>query len=158
MSSILTNNSLNNLKQCLKKQLSELRPLSCSDKSGVTLIRIIKAATNFNSKCLEQLRSSIALLHLHKTVTGPMAHPMPSLLSRRLFQQPTTFRKISSPLSRRFRAPIHKSPARRTYATGESGPNPKPGQNPFKIWPFIAITLAGSGAYVLMVKSRAGKY
>ncbi|KAI6249790.1 Uridylate kinase [Erysiphe necator] len=35
-----------------------------------------------------------------------------------------------------------------------SGPNPNPNQNPIKVWPFIAITLLGSGAYALMVNSR----
>ncbi|KAI9832378.1 MAG: bifunctional uridylate/adenylate kinase [Sarea resinae] len=41
---------------------------------------------------------------------------------------------------------------RRAYATG---PNPTPGQSPLKVWPFVAITLAGGGAYVLLVNSRA---
>ncbi|POS84256.1 hypothetical protein EPUL_004617, partial [Erysiphe pulchra] len=41
--------------------------------------------------------------------------------------------------------------AQRNYG---SGPNPNSKQNPIKIWPFIAITLLGSGAYALMVKSR----
>lgn len=35
-----------------------------------------------------------------------------------------------------------------------SGPNPNPNQNHIKVWPFIAITLLGSGAYALMVNSR----
>ena len=62
-------------------------------------------------------------------------------------------------MPRTFSAPISKAPARRTYAsTGESGPNPTPGQNPFKIWPFVAIVLAGSGAYVLMVNQRKGTF
>jgi hypothetical protein len=94
-------------------------------------------------------------LHL-PTITAGMAHPIPRLLSRRLCQPSSFLLKHQSPIPRTFRPQLPKSPARRTYATGESGPNPKPGQNPFKIWPFIAITLAGSGAYVLMVRSRAG--
>ncbi|TQS39228.1 hypothetical protein Golomagni_00250 [Golovinomyces magnicellulatus] len=40
---------------------------------------------------------------------------------------------------------------RRSYG---SGPNPNPGQNPFKLWPFALITLVGSGAYAFMVNSR----
>ena len=85
-----------------------------------------------------------------------MAQPLPRFLSRRLCQ--STFLKQQTPIPRTFRLQFPKATARRTYATGESGPNPRPGQNPFKVWPFIAITLAGSGAYVLMVKSRAGTF
>ncbi|RKF64137.1 Uridylate kinase [Erysiphe neolycopersici] len=46
---------------------------------------------------------------------------------------------------------LHSALAQRNYG---SGPNPNPTQNPIKIWPFVAITLLGSGAYALMVKSR----
>lgn len=91
-----------------------------------------------------------------KIQSPAMAHPLPRILSRRLCQQSFTFGKVSNSLHRSFQAQIRNSTARRSYATGESGPNPRPGQSPFKIWPFIAITLVGSGAYVLMVKSRAG--
>ena len=49
-----------------------------------------------------------------------------------------------------------RTPAARRFASGESGPNPRPGQSPFKVWPFVAITLVGTGAYVLMAKSRDG--
>ena len=31
----------------------------------------------------------------------------------------------------------------------------RPNQSPLKVWPFLAILVAGSGTYVLMVKSRA---
>lgn len=44
----------------------------------------------------------------------------------------------------------------RRFASGESGPRPTPGQSPFKIWPFVAITLMGTGSYILMVRSRDG--
>ncbi|SLM38881.1 uridylate kinase [Lasallia pustulata] len=39
------------------------------------------------------------------------------------------------------------STPRRTYG---SGPNPTPGRSPLKVWPFIAITLVGTGSYTLM--------
>ncbi|KAG0650951.1 Uridylate kinase [Hyphodiscus hymeniophilus] len=80
-----------------------------------------------------------------------MAH---RFLSRRVCQPQYSFLKEQSSIPRAFHPQFPKTPARRTYATGESGPNPKPGQSPFKVWPFIAITLAGSGAYALMVNSR----
>ena len=100
--------------------------------------------------------------HAHRHAVSPnpstaaMAHPIPRLLSRRLCQPSSFLPKHQPPFPRNFRPQFSRSPARRTYATGESGPNPKPGQNPFKVWPFVAITLAGSGAYMLMVRSRAG--
>lgn len=88
-----------------------------------------------------------------------MAQQIPKMFSRRFCQQVSPFRKLSKSMPRTFSAPISKAPARRTYAsTGESGPNPTPGQNPFKIWPFVAIVLAGSGAYVLMVNQRKGTF
>jgi hypothetical protein len=80
--------------------------------------------------------------------------PTTRLFARRFCAQFAPLSKPSSPILRNLRSPA----SRRTYATGEKGPNPKPGQSPFKVWPFIAITLAGSGAYVLMVRSRAGMY
>ncbi|KAI9053423.1 hypothetical protein LZ554_002381 [Drepanopeziza brunnea f. sp. 'monogermtubi'] len=49
---------------------------------------------------------------------------------------------------RTFRASIRNSPARRSYASGN------PNSSPLKIWPFVGIIFAGSGAYALMVKSR----
>ncbi|TVY19112.1 Uridylate kinase [Lachnellula arida] len=76
-----------------------------------------------------------------------MAHPLSRMLSRRICQQWTPFQTIS----RALRTPIRQPAGRRAYATG---PNPRPGQNPFKIWPFVAITLAGTGSYILMVRSR----
>ncbi|KUJ22516.1 UMP-CMP kinase [Mollisia scopiformis] len=80
-----------------------------------------------------------------------MASTLPRFLPRRLCQ--------SSPLPRFSQSIPRKSPplrnlnlsTRRGYA---SGPNRTPGNNPLKIWPFVAIVLAGSGAYVLMVRSR----
>lgn len=57
-----------------------------------------------------------------------------------------------SPLSRT--TPPHRRPhAHRTYT---NGPNPTPGQSPFRVWPFILITLAGTASYALMVRSRSG--
>ncbi|KAG9241644.1 adenylate kinase-domain-containing protein [Calycina marina] len=84
-----------------------------------------------------------------------MAQQIPRFISRRFRQQASLFCRFSAPVPRPF-APPPKVPAlRRTYAsTGESGPNPNPGQNPFKIWPFVAIFAAGTGAYVLMVNQR----
>lgn len=87
-----------------------------------------------------------------------MAQHMPKMFSRRICRQLSPFQILSNPVSRTFRASIRNSPAQRSYATGESGPNPKPGQSPFKVWPFVAITVAGSAAYMLMVKSRTGTY
>lgn len=52
--------------------------------------------------------------------------------------------------------PAFRSVAQRRFASGESGPNPNPGQNPFKVWPFVAITLMGTGSYILMARSRDG--
>ncbi|KAH8792712.1 adenylate kinase-domain-containing protein [Hyaloscypha finlandica] len=80
-----------------------------------------------------------------------MAHPLPRIFSRRIYQQSSPSARASNLFPRRFQ--VNSAP-RRSYATGESGPNPRPGQNPFKIWPFVAITVAGSGAYILMVRSR----
>ncbi|TVY30423.1 Uridylate kinase [Lachnellula hyalina] len=80
-----------------------------------------------------------------------MAHPLSRLLSRRMCQQWTPFQKTPGSVSRALRSPIQKPAGRRAYATG---PNPNPGQNPLKIWPFIAITLLGTGSYILMVRSR----
>ncbi|PMD39823.1 UMP-CMP kinase [Hyaloscypha variabilis F] len=80
-----------------------------------------------------------------------MAHPLPRFFARRFCQQSSPFPRASNSFPRRFQA--NPSP-RRNYATGESGPNPRPGQSPFKIWPFVAITVVGSGAYILMVRSR----
>ncbi|CAG8982907.1 hypothetical protein HYALB_00002924 [Hymenoscyphus albidus] len=79
-----------------------------------------------------------------------MAHPTSRLLSRRVCQQFAPIRKPISPIFRNLRAPA----TRRGYASGEKGPNPIPGQSPLKIWPYVAITLMGSGAYALMVNSR----
>ena len=82
-----------------------------------------------------------------------MAHPLPRIFLRRFYQQSSPSARASNLFPRRFQ--VNSAP-RRSYATGESGPNPRPGQNPFKIWPFVAITVAGSGAYILMVRSRTG--
>ncbi|EKD11877.1 UMP-CMP kinase [Drepanopeziza brunnea f. sp. 'multigermtubi' MB_m1] len=76
-----------------------------------------------------------------------MAHPLPRLFTRR-FCQPSTFPKTFNSTPRTFRASIRNSPARRSYASGN------PNSSPLKIWPFVGIIFAGSGAYVLMVKSR----
>jgi len=84
-----------------------------------------------------------------------MAHSLLRLLSQRLaspiyrpsLHLPSVQRHLPTPSSRL------RLPHRRAYATG---PNPRPGQSPFKVWPFIAITLAGTGAYVLVVQNRAG--
>lgn len=91
-------------------------------------------------------------------VTTTMACQIPKFFSRRVCQPSSPFQKLSSQAPRSLRASIRNSPARRNYATGESGPKPKPGQSPFKIWPFVAITLVGSGAYMLMVKNRTGTW
>ncbi|RAL63073.1 hypothetical protein DID88_004158 [Monilinia fructigena] len=75
-----------------------------------------------------------------------MAQPLP-LFSRRLFQNTSRLQHLS-------RARGHGSPfanSSRGYAN-TGGPR----NSPLKVWPFVAITLAGSGAYALMVRSRAG--
>lgn len=100
-------------------------------------------------------RSYSCTLHLLSPITPVMAHPLSRLLSRRVCQQRTPFPKTPSFASRNLQASAQKPLGRRSYATGESGPNPKSGKSPLKVWPFIAIALAGSGAYVLMVRSRA---
>ena len=41
-----------------------------------------------------------------------------------------------------------------TYRTVLGAPQP---QQPFKVWPFLAILALGSGTYVFMVKSRVGQ-
>jgi hypothetical protein len=69
--------------------------------------------------------------------------------------------RLGAPLRANFaaapRTPLFRNPAAgRRFASGESGPNPKPGQNPFKVWPFVAITLLGTGSYILMARSRDG--
>lgn len=90
---------------------------------------------------------------------GRMAHSLPRLFTRRVCQSSPASPFLQS--AKAFRAPaapFRTSIARRTYATGESGPNPTPGQSPFKIWPFLAITAVGSVAYVLMVQQRAGAF
>jgi hypothetical protein len=112
----------------------------------------------YNQHVSKELDLWMQVVTLHYVVTianhtlFKMAHQVSRFLSRRLYQQ-SPFQKISNPAIRTFRAPKSRS---RTYATG-SGPNPRPGQSPFKVWPFIAITLVGSGAYALMVRSREGK-
>ncbi|RDW78192.1 uridylate kinase [Coleophoma crateriformis] len=79
----------------------------------------------------------------------------PRFLARRLFQQTSPLQSLASHAGRPIRASILRSQARRSYAaSGEKGPRPIPGQSPFKIWPFLAIILAGSGSYMLLVKSR----
>ncbi len=95
----------------------------------------------------------VVTLHLRRSSLDPeMAQPFLKVSSRRFCQQSTPFFRASNPIPRNFRG----SPFRRNFATGEKGPNPIPGKSPFKIWPFVAITLVGSGAYILMVNSRAG--
>src|SRR5579862_3126615 len=56
--------------------------------------------------------------------------------------------RVSQPRLDRLAAAV-----RRPYSTG---PNPTPGRSPLRVWPFVLITLSGSVAYVLLVKSRAG--
>jgi hypothetical protein len=108
------------------------------------------------ARCFQFERTFIQVVNLH--LQNTMAHPISRFLSSRLCQPSSLFLKQQSFIPRTFHPQFPKSAARRSYATGESGPNPKPGQNPFKVWPFVAITLAGSGAYALMVKSRAGTF
>ncbi|PQE27100.1 uridylate kinase protein [Rutstroemia sp. NJR-2017a WRK4] len=72
-----------------------------------------------------------------------MAHPLPRSFARHIFR--TSARPFQTLPKSRF-----AGSARRGYATGN------PSQSPFKVWPFVAITLAGSGAYALMVRSRVG--
>lgn len=43
-----------------------------------------------------------------------------------------------------------------TRRCASGGPRPNPSQSPMKVWPFVAITLLGSGCYVLMARSRDG--
>ncbi|KAH8815353.1 adenylate kinase-domain-containing protein [Xylogone sp. PMI_703] len=81
-----------------------------------------------------------------------MAQPMHRLFSRRLCQQFAGLQRASYPVKGSFRASIPKGPARRCYATGGNGQ--KPGGSPMKVWPFAALTLAASGMYILMVRSR----
>ncbi|RFU35175.1 hypothetical protein B7463_g1123, partial [Scytalidium lignicola] len=74
------------------------------------------------------------------------------MFSRRLCQQFSALQRASYPVKGSFRASIPKEPARRCYATGGQGPTPN--KSPMKVWPFLALTLAGSGLYMLMVRSR----
>ena len=98
------------------------------------------------------------LFNSPKSAANTMAHIFARLFSSRACRPLSPF-SSSSPIPRICRAAKGSNfIARRTYATGESGPNPKPGQSPFKIWPFLLITAAGSGAYILMVQQRAGEF
>lgn len=85
----------------------------------------------------------------------PLSHTLsPITMSRpmcRLFTQRVGAAARLSPVR-----PLFRAPAARRFASGESGPNPKPGQSPFKVWPFVAITLLGTGSYILMARSRDG--
>lgn len=114
----------------------------------------IKAITVLYSMIKLRYARRHAAVNLQVTQSAAaMASTFPQFFSRRVCQ--------SSPLSRFSQSIPRNSPsirnlsARRSYA---SGPNPTPGKNPLTIWPFLAITLVGSGAYALMVKSRAGMY
>lgn len=83
-----------------------------------------------------------SLAHTHITMSRPMT---------RLFTQRLGAAARLSPAR-----PLFRAPGARRFASGESGPNPKPGQSPFKVWPFVAITLLGTGSYILMARSRDG--
>ncbi|KAL3423914.1 uridylate kinase [Phlyctema vagabunda] len=101
-----------------------------------------------------------------------MAHLIPRIISRRAWSstcQPSIAASTSSASAslshaicrarpapaNAFRSSYNARVPRRGYAaTGEKGPRPVPGQSPFKVWPFIAIFLAGTGSYVLMVNQR----
>ncbi len=137
------------------------------DGSRNLVTPVFKAARSFQTQRRDRRRLKFPLYrvqHAHRCIdclvsqSIAMAHPVSRLFSRRFCQLSTPFPRVSNSLPRGFRAPIRNSPARRKYArpSGEKGPNPIPGQSPFKLWPFIAITLAGSATYVLMVRSRIG--
>lgn len=99
---------------------------------------------------------SISKFILSLVPTFPMARPLLRLFSQRL-ARPVP--KSSTNLTSSFRPVQNASsksrlPRYRTYIPG-SGPNPSPGQK-LKVWPFVAVTLAGTGAYILIVRSRVG--
>lgn len=117
-----------------------------------------------------------SLVPMHQISQSPIPNP-PNLTSFLPFQNhlsnptvPTSIITMSRPMCRLFTprlgasARLSQTPrtlfrnpaAGRRFASGESGPNPKPGQNPFKVWPFVAITLLGTGSYILMARSRDG--
>ncbi|CZS94699.1 hypothetical protein WAI453_013369 [Rhynchosporium graminicola] len=79
-----------------------------------------------------------------------MAHPLPRLFTRRFCQASSFPRSLNSTSRTSFRSSIRNpTPAtRRGYASGN------PNSSPLKIWPFVGIVVAGSGAYALMVRSR----
>ncbi|CZT47967.1 probable uridine-monophosphate kinase (UMP-CMP kinase) [Rhynchosporium secalis] len=79
-----------------------------------------------------------------------MAHPLPRLFTRRFCQASCFPRSLNSTSRTLFRSSIRNpTPAtRRGYASGN------PSSSPLKIWPFVGIVVAGSGAYALMVRSR----
>ncbi|CZS91177.1 probable uridine-monophosphate kinase (UMP-CMP kinase) [Rhynchosporium agropyri] len=79
-----------------------------------------------------------------------MAHPLPRLFTRRFCQASSFHRSLNSTSRTLFRSSIRNpTPAtRRGYASGN------PSSSPLKIWPFVGIVVAGSGAYALMVRSR----
>jgi hypothetical protein len=87
-----------------------------------------------------------------------MARPLLRLFSQRIVSPSSNLFPQLSSSCRPVSKVASKTPfyGRRGYATGESGPNPRPGQSTIRVWPFVAITLAGTGAYIMMVKSRAG--
>ncbi|KAH7364483.1 adenylate kinase-domain-containing protein [Rhexocercosporidium sp. MPI-PUGE-AT-0058] len=79
-----------------------------------------------------------------------MAHPLPRLFSRRFCQPSALPRSLNSTPRTSFRSALRNpsQTTRRGYASGN------PNSSPLKVWPFVGIVLAGSGAYALMVRSR----
>lgn len=69
----------------------------------------------------------------------------------------TQSRQYQAELRRKARPQLHPALTQPyLHIRHASGPNPTPGRNPLKIWPFIAIALLGTYTYTLMVKSRTG--
>lgn len=95
---------------------------------------------------------------LYKPCPFSMAHPLPRFFPRRFasalrsFPRTHTFRtsfKAAAP-----RSQLHTT-ARRSVA-GDGG-GPRAGKDKITVLPFLAISAIGSGLYVLIVKSQAGK-
>lgn len=90
---------------------------------------------------LYQQLPGITKLHPTQQINRMYVRPFSFLLARRAQFPPSTSRN-------------HQSTLRRTYALGKPS---NPAAQPFKIWPFAAIFVAGTISYVLMVKSRASE-
>jgi UMP-CMP kinase len=81
-----------------------------------------------------------------------MAQPISRRFAQRMSTSTHSFTLHTTPRTLRTQAPAFRAQARSQFRSYSS----TKGSNPIKVWPFVAIIAAGSGAYALMVKQRAG--